>query len=156
MRGNYGDKNQFVHDRPGMKKITFAAVSIASSGQWMRLLSSIPAPAMRPARLPGEYGATVQSFIWNDNFSNARNISLELASGNWILFLDADEELSRESAPVLRRIAEDETVDGYFIKIINYIGNEGWTDFAPDLVFRLSGTGLITDSAAQSTSRLST
>lgn len=84
-----------------------------------------------------EYGAVVQSFLWNDNFSDARNTSLELATGNWILFLDADEELSRESAASLRQIADDENSEGFFIRIINYLGTEGWTDFAPDLVFRM-------------------
>lgn len=84
-----------------------------------------------------EYGAIVQSFIWNDNFSAARNMSLELASGDWILFLDADEELDAGSAAMLRQLCRDAAVDGYFIKIINYLGSEGWLDLAPDLVFRL-------------------
>ena len=30
---------------------------------------------------------------WNDNFADMRNISISYASGDWILILDADEEL---------------------------------------------------------------
>ncbi|KKM10995.1 glycosyl transferase family 2 [Clostridiales bacterium PH28_bin88] len=84
-----------------------------------------------------EFGAMVLSFPWRGNFSEARNASLEPATGDWILYLDADEELAKESTAALRRLAEDEAVEGYFCKIINYVGNEGWTDTCPDLVFRL-------------------
>ncbi|MBO8127809.1 MAG: glycosyltransferase [Peptococcaceae bacterium] len=84
-----------------------------------------------------EFGALVHSFPWNDNFSDARNASLELATGDWILFLDADEELAKESRDVLRALTADDTVEGYFVKIINYLGNEGWIEACPDLVFRL-------------------
>jgi glycosyltransferase involved in cell wall biosynthesis len=37
------------------------------------------------------YGASVYSFQWNDDFSAARNLSLDKANGHWILILDADE-----------------------------------------------------------------
>jgi len=84
-----------------------------------------------------EFGAVVEHFPWNDNFSDARNASLELATGDWILFLDADEELAEASKEVLRRLARDDTVEGYFVKIINYLGGEGWIEPCPDLVFRL-------------------
>jgi len=84
-----------------------------------------------------EFGAKIQSFCWNENFSDARNASLELASGDWILFLDADEELAKESKEALRNLVTDDSVEGYFIKVINYIGNEGWIETCPDLIFRL-------------------
>ncbi|MBP2644563.1 MAG: glycosyl transferase family 2 [Firmicutes bacterium] len=84
-----------------------------------------------------EYGAVVQFYTWNDSFSDARNVSLELASGDWILFLDADEELSKDSVPVLRKIVEDPTVEGYFLTIMNYVGDEGSGNQSPDAVFRL-------------------
>lgn len=84
-----------------------------------------------------EFGALVHTFLWNENFSDARNASLELATGDWILFLDADEELAKESQEVIRKLTADDTVEGYFIKIINYLGNDGWVDSCPDLVFRL-------------------
>lgn len=40
-----------------------------------------------------ELGAQVYDFKWQDNFADARNFSLEKATGDWILWLDADEEL---------------------------------------------------------------
>jgi glycosyltransferase involved in cell wall biosynthesis len=35
-------------------------------------------------------------FQWNDNFSDARNESLKLATGDWIIWLDPDDLLPRE------------------------------------------------------------
>lgn len=92
-----------------------------------------------------KYGAKVHFHPWAEDFSAARNASLELATGDWILFLDADEELAPGSAEALRQIVEagsgagvqDSTeTEGYFIKIINYIGSDGWVETSPDLVFR--------------------
>jgi glycosyltransferase involved in cell wall biosynthesis len=43
------------------------------------------------------YGAKVDYFAWCNDFAAARNYSLSKATGEWILFLDADEELVIES-----------------------------------------------------------
>ncbi|MEQ8210980.1 MAG: glycosyltransferase family 2 protein [Lacipirellulaceae bacterium] len=44
-----------------------------------------------------DLGAKTYSFSWEDDFSAAYNACIEHASGDWILLLDADEELLRES-----------------------------------------------------------
>ena len=41
-----------------------------------------------------QFGAKLIELPWTDDFSAARNASLELATGDWILVLDADEEVS--------------------------------------------------------------
>jgi tetratricopeptide (TPR) repeat protein len=43
--------------------------------------------------LARELGARVISHPWRDDFSEARNVALKAASGEWILYLDADERL---------------------------------------------------------------
>lgn len=54
--------------------------------------------------LAREAGAKVAEIAWPHDFSAARNASLALATGRWILVLDADETLSPDSAAALRRI----------------------------------------------------
>jgi len=43
-----------------------------------------------------QMSATVHHFDWIDDFSAAKNIAIERASGEWILFLDADEYMTPE------------------------------------------------------------
>ena len=45
-----------------------------------------------------EHGAVLAEVAWKDDFAAARNASLELATGDWILVLDADEELLTSAA----------------------------------------------------------
>ncbi len=43
--------------------------------------------------IAAQFGATIDHFDWCDDFAAARNYSLTKVSGEWILHLDADEEL---------------------------------------------------------------
>jgi tetratricopeptide (TPR) repeat protein len=49
-------------------------------------------------------GAIVSSYKWQDDFAEARNVSLSLATQPWILILDADEELSPESSSIISEL----------------------------------------------------
>ncbi|MEN6328555.1 MAG: glycosyltransferase [Syntrophomonas sp.] len=69
--------------------------------------------------IAGSLGARVIETLWEDDFSKARNLSLELAEGKWILFLDCDEELAPDSLPVLNQLLDAEDAEAYFLKIIN-------------------------------------
>ena len=42
------------------------------------------------------YGAKVFFYKWDNSFANARNYSLSKASKDWILIMDADDELVKE------------------------------------------------------------
>lgn len=50
------------------------------------------------------FGAKIFHFDWINDFSAARNFSLSKCTGNWILYLDADEELSKYSVEELNKI----------------------------------------------------
>ena len=48
----------------------------------------------RTKEIAKAFGAKVYDFEWTDDFSEARNLSLSKATGEWILVLDADETIS--------------------------------------------------------------
>jgi tetratricopeptide (TPR) repeat protein len=56
------------------------------------------------------FGAKITFISWRDDFAAARNAALAMASGAWILVLDADERLapgSREALAAFRKIRPD-------------------------------------------------
>ena len=60
------------------------------------------------------FGAKVYHHPWEHDFGKHRNQSLSYASGDWILILDADEELVAGSGTTLRETAQNGTADFYF------------------------------------------
>jgi len=76
-----------------------------------------------------EFGATIISFPWENHFANARNAALQPMTTDWVLVLDADEELdssAREELPELLRAPD---VGGYVTSIRNYMPgrfSRGW------------------------------
>jgi GT2 family glycosyltransferase/Flp pilus assembly protein TadD/glycosyltransferase involved in cell wall biosynthesis len=73
----------------------------------------------RTVEIAKEYGAEVHFFQWNDNFSDARNAAHQHARGDWVLILDADEELPLESHANLMQDMAAQNVLGYRIPICN-------------------------------------
>ena len=73
----------------------------------------------RTREIADGFGARVHEWAWRDDFAAARNESLRHATGDWILALDADEVLTPESGPALRRACDEPgNVVGYDIKIV--------------------------------------
>jgi len=58
--------------------------------------------------------------IWNDDFAQARNISLSHATGDWILILDADERISGKDWALLRSYTETDEIIGHSMTTRNY------------------------------------
>ncbi|GAB6157192.1 hypothetical protein JCM39194_03920 [Desulfotomaculum varum] len=70
-----------------------------------------------------QYGAKIFHYQWDEDFAAARNYSLEQAGGEWILYLDADEELEPNGCERLRSLAADTQYEAYFFQIINLTDN---------------------------------
>lgn len=68
-------------------------------------------------------GAKLYEFQWIDDFSAARNYSLAQASGRWLLVMDADEELERDSGQRMRKLAQEDEADAYWVIIRNFYRN---------------------------------
>jgi tetratricopeptide (TPR) repeat protein len=70
-----------------------------------------------------EFGAKVVSHAWDDDFSAARNVSLANATGEWALWMDADEQLAKGEAGLLRHLIEtaEPNIGGYMVNIRNYM-----------------------------------
>lgn len=63
-------------------------------------------------------GAKIIDFEWCDDFSAARNAGLQEASAEWILTLDADEELAQSGQKSLAGLLADSGSDGAFVRIV--------------------------------------
>ena len=59
-----------------------------------------------------EYGASVYGYEWKDDFSAARNYALSKCTGKWILYMDADERLSKHSAAEIKKIISGDNFTG--------------------------------------------
>ncbi|AOC90744.1 glycosyltransferase [Bacillus sp. L381] len=70
------------------------------------------------------FQARVYDLEWENDFAKARNYGLQHAEGDWILMLDADEELDQETGRFLTSLLHDELPSRGLLKIINYTGKQ--------------------------------
>src|SRR5579872_564844 len=76
-----------------------------------------------------ECGAEVLSVPWEDHFANARNAALARMKTDWVLVLDADEELDSDARFRIPELLKAIDVGGYVTPIRNYMAsrfNRGW------------------------------
>jgi tetratricopeptide (TPR) repeat protein len=73
--------------------------------------------------IAASHGASVERFAWTGNFAEARNKSLSLCTGDWILALDADELLNTEEHQIIRQAILDPSAIGYKLCIRNYLNS---------------------------------
>ena len=73
--------------------------------------------------IASQYNAKIYDFKWNDDFSAARNYSLEKATGDWILVLDADESISECDHEHLLKLINSNDSDAYILDQRTYGNN---------------------------------
>ncbi len=59
------------------------------------------------------HGAKILIHHWQNDFSEARNVALEAASRDWVLVLDADEELPDDTRARIKDIVKTSNADGF-------------------------------------------
>ena len=64
-----------------------------------------------------EFNTKVFNYKWNDDFSAARNFALEHSSGDWILYLDADERLQASSKNEILNLTKTNSKAAYYCKV---------------------------------------
>jgi glycosyltransferase involved in cell wall biosynthesis len=77
----------------------------------------------RTVEIAESFGAKVLHHEWTGDFAEARNVSLEAATGDWFMYLDADEVLVREDADRLRELAGHVWREAFFFVETNFTGD---------------------------------
>ena len=87
-------------------------------------------------------GARVEFHAWR-GYGPQKNYALSLATGDWVLSIDADERVSPELAAAIKSALADASADGWeFPRLSSFCGRQmrhsGWY---PDYVLRLFRRG---------------
>ncbi|WP_066632960.1 glycosyltransferase [Desulfolucanica intricata] len=82
------------------------------------------------------YTDKIYHYPWHGDFSAARNFALEKASGEWILYLDADEKLNTGNSSLKDLVNSDKSIEAYLLPIHNPTGDSN-SEYNRFLVLRL-------------------
>ncbi|EGW41171.1 glycosyltransferase family 2 protein [Desulfosporosinus sp. OT] len=88
------------------------------------------------------YTSNVFTYPWHNNFSDARNFAIEHASGDWILALDADEEVQCQASFSFHSlIAKENDKEAFLLPLLNPIldSTEEYNSFYVLRLFRNNG-----------------
>ncbi len=75
----------------------------------------------RTMEIAREYGAKIYEHPWENDFSLHRNQSIDYATGDWILIIDADEELKTEEHATIRQAIKRKDVTSISFVVYNKI-----------------------------------
>lgn len=76
----------------------------------------------RSVEIAKNYKAKVIHAKWTNDFSEARNLALQHSTGDWILYLDADERLTESSKKLFKDLTSADKKLGIFCKVISETG----------------------------------
>ncbi|MBB4661018.1 tetratricopeptide repeat-containing glycosyltransferase family 2 protein [Conexibacter arvalis] len=79
----------------------------------------------RTVEIAESFGARVLHHEWTGSFADARNVSFDAATGDWLMYLDADEVLVVEDGPQLRSLLGQTWREAFFLSETNYTGELG-------------------------------
>jgi hypothetical protein len=73
------------------------------------------------AHRAAELGAEVHQFPWDDDFGAGRNFAIDKARGDWVLWMQADEELLPASHAALQDCLSQNEVLAFFVRVQNVL-----------------------------------
>lgn len=79
----------------------------------------------RTPEIASSFGAQVYHFTWCDDFAAARNEALKYAQGDWILVLDADDEMDKSDLLRLKAVLSVTDATGFMLPIRSPLDPEG-------------------------------
>ncbi len=74
-------------------------------------------------RILTEAGAKVYHAAWENDFAKARNTCLQHATGDWVIFLDADEMANEELCLSAREVLKDQSAGAATLAVHNTLPN---------------------------------
>lgn len=115
-------------------KISVCIIARNEDKDLPRLLSSIPpdfevvlvdtGSTDKTVQIGCEYGAQIYTYAWADDYAAARNYSISKATGNYVLIMDADEELDPETLSQVRDFVAQYPGKAGGVIIRNFIDGE--------------------------------
>jgi tetratricopeptide (TPR) repeat protein len=87
----------------------------------------------RTVEIASRFPVKLHRFPWRNDFSAARNHALDKASGDWILYIDADERLVAPSRDALSNIVADNQKVAWRLRLYPRVG---WTAYSELRLFR--------------------
>jgi pentatricopeptide repeat protein len=88
----------------------------------------------RTVEIAKSFGADVYFHEWEGDFSKARNISMGYADADWILILDADEELVKDDLKVIRQTIRETDFRAISMSVYNFSREKQmYTSFLPSV-----------------------
>lgn len=85
----------------------------------------------KTAELASGLGAKVIHSAWQGSYSQARNVSLQAARGEWIFLLDADETIAIRDLPHLLALTRHQRYLGYYVTTRNYTDDPTMAGWVP-------------------------
>jgi tetratricopeptide (TPR) repeat protein len=87
----------------------------------------------RTIEIASQFPVSLYHFAWSNDFAAARNYALERATGDWILYIDADERLEIPRRDEYARLLSDRRKAAWKLRLHPRVG---WTAYSELRLFR--------------------